>query len=98
MNPNEKTLTTFETRVRQMILRFQELKKENSSLHAQLQKDQQEIKDLKSQLAQADSNYNSLKMAKMLEITDGDLEGAKARLMKMIRDVNKCISLLSDGK
>jgi predicted RNase H-like nuclease (RuvC/YqgF family) len=98
MNPNEKTLTTFETRVRQMILRFQELKKENSSLHAQLQKDQQEIKDLKSQLAQADSNYNSLKMAKMLEITDGDLEGAKARLTKMIRDVNKCISLLSDGK
>ena len=98
MNPNEKTLTTFETRVRQMILRFQELKKENSSLHAQLQKDQQEIKNLKSQLAQADSNYNSLKMAKMLEITDGDLEGAKARLTKMIRDVNKCISLLSDGK
>ena len=63
MDPNEKTLTTFETR-----------------------------------LAQADSNYNSLKMAKMLEITDGDLEGAKARVSKMIREVNKCISLLSDGK
>ena len=98
MNPNEKTLTTFETRVRQMILRFQELKKENNALHVQLQKDEQEIQNLKSKLAQADSNYNSLKMAKMLEITDGDLEGAKARVSKMIRDVNKCISLLSDGK
>ena len=98
MNPNEKTLTTFETRVRQMILRFQELKKENNALHVQLQKDEQEILNLKSKLAQADSNYNSLKMAKMMEITDGDLEGAKARLTKMIRDVNKCISLLSDGK
>jgi hypothetical protein len=63
-----------------------------------LQKDEQEIQNLKSKLAQADSNYNSLKMAKMLEITDGDLEGAKARVSKMIRDVNKCISLLSDGK
>ena len=98
MDPNEKTLTTFETRIRQMILRFQELKKENSALHVQLQKDEQEIQNLKSKLAQADSNYNSLKMAKMLEITDGDLEGAKARVSKMIRDVNKCISLLSDGK
>ena len=98
MDPNEKTLTTFETRIRQMILRFQELKKENSALHVQLQKDEQEILNLKSKLAQADSNYNSLKMAKMLEITDGDLEGAKARVSKMIRDVNKCISLLSDGK
>jgi predicted RNase H-like nuclease (RuvC/YqgF family) len=98
MDPNEKTLTTFETRIRQMILRFQELKKENTALHVQLQKDEQEILNLKSKLAQADSNYNSLKMAKMLEITDGDLEGAKARVSKMIREVNKCISLLSDGK
>ena len=98
MDPNEKTLTTFETRIRQMILRFQELKKENNALHVQLQKDEQEILNLKSKLAQADSNYNSLKMAKMLEITDGDLEGAKARVSKMIREVNKCISLLSDGK
>ena len=98
MDPNEKTLTTFETRIRQMILRFQELKKENTALHVQLQKDEQEILNLKSKLAQADSNYNSLKMAKMLEITDGDLEGAKARVSKMIREINKCISLLSDGK
>ena len=98
MDPNEMTLTTFETRIRQMILRFQVLKKENNALHVQLQKDEQEIQNLKSKLAQADSNYNSLKMAKMLEITDGDLEGAKARVSKMIRDVNKCISLLSDGK
>ena len=98
MDPNEKTLTTFETRIRQMILRFQELKKENTALHVQLQKDEQEILNLKSKLAQADSNYNSLKMAKMLEITDGDLEGAKARVSNMIREVNKCISLLSDGK
>ena len=98
MDPNEMTLTTFETRVRQMILRFQELKKENNALHVQLQKDEQEIQNLKSKLAQADSNYNSLKMAKMMEITDGDLESAKARVSKMIRDVNKCISLLSDGK
>ena len=98
MDPNEKTLTTFETRIRQMILRFQELKKENTALHVQLQKDEQEILNIKSKLAQADSNYNSLKMAKMLEITDGDLEGAKARVSKMIREVNKCISLLSDGK
>ena len=92
------TLTTFETRVRQMILRFQELKKENNALHVQLQKDEQEIVSLKSKLAQADNNYNSLKMAKMMEITDGDLESAKARVSKMIRDVNKCISILSDGK
>ena len=95
MNPNEKALSTFETRVRQMILRFQELKKENQELYSIVEKNEQAIKDLQDKLTQADNDYNSLKMAKMMEITDGDLEGVKARISKMIREVNKCITILS---
>ena len=95
MNPNEKAISTFETRVRQMILRFQELKKEHQELYAIVEKNEQAIKDLQDKLTQADNDYNSLKMAKMMEITDGDLEGAKARISKMIREVNKCITILS---
>lgn len=96
MNPNEKSLTTFETRVRQLILRFQELKQENEALSAKVSENEQAIKDLQAQLSQAGNDYASLKMAKMLEITDGDLEGAKARVNKLIREVNKCIAILSD--
>jgi predicted RNase H-like nuclease (RuvC/YqgF family) len=96
MSSNNQSLTTFETRVRQMILRFQELKKENEHLLALVEKNGQDIQDLQAKLTQADHDYNSLKMAKMMEITDGDLEGAKARLTKLIRDVNKCIAILSD--
>ena len=96
MNPNEKAISTFETRVRQMILRFQELKKENMELYAMVEKNEQTIKELQEKLTQADNDYQSLKMAKMMEITDGDLESAKARIAKMIRDVNKCIAILSD--
>ena len=96
MNPNEKALSTFETRVRQMILRFQELKKENEDLHALVEKNEQDIKTLQARLTQADNDYQSLKMAKMMEITDGDLESAKARVAKMIREVNKCIAILND--
>ena len=95
MNVNEQTLTTFETRVRQLILRFQELKKENENLQALIEKNGQDIKDLQAKLTQADNDYQSLKMAKMMEITDGDLESAKLRLAKLIRDVNKCIAIIS---
>ena len=96
MSSNDQSLTTFETRVRQMLLRFQELKKENENLQSLVEKNEQDIRDLQAKLTQADHDYNSLKMAKMMEITDGDLEGAKARLTKLIRDVNKCIAILSD--
>ena len=98
MTQNEKTLTTFETRVRQMILRFQELKKENEELYQMVSKNEQDIKALQGQLTQAGNDYNALKMAKMMEITDGDLQGAKDRVSRLIRDVNKCISMLQGDK
>ena len=79
-----------------MILQFDELKKENDELYAMVEQNEKDIQQLRSKLAQKDSDYNSLKMAKMIEITDGDLEGAKSRLSKLIRDVNKCIAILSD--
>lgn len=96
MNPSEKTLADFQTRVRQMILQFQELKKENGRLQTLIGEQATEIEELKARVTQADNDYNSLKMARMLEITDGNLEEAKERLAKMIRQVNKCIAILSD--
>lgn len=96
MNANEKTLNTFATRVRQMILQYEELKNENSDLYALVAQHEEEIKDLQSQLQQEQENYRTLKMVKMLEVTDGDMEVAKKRVTKLIRDVNKCITLLSE--
>jgi TolA-binding protein len=98
MTQNEKILTTFQTRVRQMILRFQELKKENADLYAIMEDNERRIKQLEDKITQMERDYQSLKMARMMEITDGDLDGAKERVAKMIRDVNKCIALLSDEK
>ena len=96
MTPSEKTLADFETRVRQMILQFQELKKENMQLQQQIGEQATEIEELKAKVTQADNDYNSLKMARMLEITDGNLDEAKERLSRMIRQVNRCIAILSD--
>lgn len=96
MTENEKTLNNFTTRMRQMVLRFKEMKKENNDLYAMVDQREQEIKQLQAQLRQAQSDYQSLQMAKMIEITDGDMENAQKRLSKLIRDVNKCITLLSE--
>lgn len=96
MNANEKALNTFATRVRQMILQYEEVKKENNELYDLVDQREKEIAKLEAQLKQAQSDYNSLKMAKMIEISDGDMEGAQKRISKLIRDVNKCITLISE--
>lgn len=98
MNQNEKDLTVFQTRVRQMILRVQELKQENQELYAMVDENEQIIDQLKEKLAQKERDYQTLKMARMLEITDKDLDGAKERLASLIRSINKCIAMMSDEK
>lgn len=96
MSPYEETLSKFESRMRLLILQFQKLKEENKELYAMLEKSEEDNKRLNTQLAEAQHQFEALKTAKMLEVADGDLEATKARLSKLIRDVNKCITLLTD--
>ena len=97
MDANEKTLNAFTTRVRQMILQYNETKNENAELYAIVDERDSRIKELEAKLEQARRDYEMLKMAKMLEITDGDMESVQKRVSRLIRDVNKCITLLSES-
>ena len=96
MSASEKTINTFATRVRQMILKFEDVKHENAELYAMVDERDAKIKELEDKLTQAKHDYDSLKMAKMMTISDSDMENTQKRIAKLIRDVNKCITLLSD--
>ena len=96
MGADNKTLTLFALRVRQMILRMAEIKKENEELHAAVSARDKEIQQLEEKIEQSRKDYESLKTARMLTVVDGDIESAKKRLAGLIREVNKCITLLSE--
>lgn len=96
MSASEKTINTFATRVRQIILKFEDIKHENAELYAMVDERDAKIKELQEKLTQAKHDYDSLKMAKMMTISDSDMETTQKRIAKLIRDVNKCITLLSD--
>lgn len=95
MQNAETTIKDFTTRVRQLILKLTELKNENATLHDAVVKRDKEIAGLKEEVKQQTDRYNALMMAKMINITDGDIEGSKRRINNLIRSVNKCISLLN---
>ena len=96
MSASEKTINTFATRVRQMILKFEDIKHENAELYAMVDERDAKIKELQEKLTQAKHDYDSLKMAKMMTISDSDMETTQKRIAKLIRDVSECITLLSD--
>ena len=90
----EKTLKTLETRIRQLILKFQQMKEEVEELQEEVVVKDRQLLELKRQNQLLEANYANLKMAKMLEIGDTDLSSAKQRLNRLVRDVDKCIALL----
>lgn len=96
MNADEKTIALFTTRVRQLILEYNKIKNENDRLRAMIDERDSALEKMEGQLAQVRNDYESLKMAKMVEITNGDLESAQKKISKLIRDVNKCITLVSE--
>lgn len=88
MTPEEEIiLKRFETRTRQLILQYQDLRQENELLRQQVDNMKQELESIKK-------NYANLKMARMIDINDQDMKDAKGRLSKLIREVDKCIALL----
>ena len=61
-----------------------------------IESQEEKIQTLEERLSQAQNDYQSLKIARMIEVSDVDVEKAQQRLAKLIRDVNKCITLLSE--
>ena len=95
---SDKTIVEFQTKVRALILQFQNLKKENDELYAMLEKNEDDVRNLRQQLQDKQREFDAFKAAKMLEVADGDIQSARERLAKLIRDVNKCIAVLSEQK
>ncbi len=95
---SEKTIVEIQTKVRALILQFQNLKKENEELYAMLEKNEADVRQLRQQLLDKQQEFDAFKAAKLLEVSDGDIQSARERLAKLIRDVNKCIAVLSEQK
>ena len=96
MDANAKKIDLFSTRVRQMILQYEELREECRSLRVKVCEQEEELAQANARLQKAKGEYDGLMAARMLEISDGDRESARRRLAKLIRDVDKCITLVSE--
>lgn len=91
----KRQLKIFDGKIRQLISNYKVMKKEIGDLYIEVDRKDEEIARLKAELRQSQSDYSNLKLAKMIEISDSELKGAKQRISKLVREVNKCIGLLS---
>lgn len=77
------------------MLSYKALKEENEALKGEVQKREEEIAGLKKLVDRLQHDYDLLKVARMMQITDGDIEEARKRLNKLIKNVSRSITLLN---
>ena len=90
----QQQLKQFEAKVRQLIRQYNALLKDNEDLNIQNSQLQDTVRNLSSQLTQSQQDYRILKTARMIEVSDGDMNNAKQTITQLVREVNKCIGLL----
>lgn len=96
MASSQFNIEEFALRLRQLISQNQNLKKENADILFVVKDKDEEILILKNKIKELEEKYNALLTAKMLNITDDNIEDSKKRVNHLIRTVNQCITLLSE--
>ncbi len=91
------SIRQFDAKVRRLITGYEALKRENQSLRDELVLKTDTLSSLRAEVEQLRSDYDNLKMARLISVSDRDVKDAKQRISNMVREVNKCINILSAG-
>ena len=90
----ESLLIELEVRIKQMIDRCDSYAKENLHLNKELENAKSLLKNSQTELHELETKYSNLKIARTITAASVDVENAKIKLSKMVREVDKCINLL----
>lgn len=90
----EIALHDFEALVRRLMAEHRKMRAENAQLKEALAKCQQDLADTQKAVDEAQRKYGDLKTARMIEVSGGDIKESRARITRLIREVDKCIALL----
>ena len=96
MTSNDFNIDKFALRVRQLIENAKKLEADNAELVVAVKSKDEEINRLKKIISEQEGKYNPLMTARMLDITDVNIDDVKKRVNGLIRTVNQCVTLLSE--
>ncbi|MDD2299416.1 MAG: hypothetical protein PHQ67_04360 [Fermentimonas sp.] len=91
---NSKLLVDLEVRIKQLLFLCDSLKDENDRLKTEIGLRQDHIDEATKNLKDLKTKYDSLKTVRTITAASVDVDTAKFKLSKLVREVDKCINLL----
>ena len=77
-----------------LIALYEGEKEKNNSLTSRLQASESSNQSYRERITELETQIDNLKLAEAFLTPGGSSEGAKERLDKIIKEINKCISML----
>ena len=89
-------VTNLKTRIEKIISKYELALSENISLKEQLQKALVEIEEKDDKIKSLEQKVEQIELADAFSISAGDAKEAKKRIGKIVKEIDKCISMLND--
>ena len=85
----------FESKLNRLKEAYAQAMAENAMLRTQLSLQSAELTKAHEQYAKLSQSYSDLKLTKIINASDSEREETQRRLLKLVRDVDRCIALLN---
>ena len=95
-NRYEELINAFEKRLRKLISEYKLLQQQNALMKAELVRKQDDLMHAHQEILELRKNYDHLRIARNLGVTEEDKKSSKQRITKMVREIDKCLALLDE--
>ncbi|WP_455496742.1 hypothetical protein [Coprobacter sp.] len=94
-NPR-RALDTLRAHMQELMRRCNVLKREKEELEKRLEEQERIITALQKDLEEMNIKYKNLQTAKGLALDQSEVKAVRNRFGKLVREIDKCISLLNE--
>ena len=94
MTGNNTTITDFESKLHLLIHEYKQKVELSNELTRKIEEKENALKELQMRCVALENSYNNLKQAKIISLSDNGIEGAKEKITRLVREIDRCIESL----
>jgi len=83
-------------RIEQIISKYELANSENNSLRGKLEQISNELEEKNNRIKELEQKVEQMQLSEAFTASSGDVKEAKKRIGKIVREIDKCISMLND--
>lgn len=95
MTGNDTTIINeFEGKLHLLIHEYKQKSGLNRELARQIAEKENALEELRMRCTALEESYNNLKQARIISLSDSGIEGAKEKITRLVREIDRCIESL----